>query len=70
MNNVATTLRAARKAKGMTQQALGDACGYKPSAARMIVSKWEAGAQPIPVAKIKKIAALLDISPAELLPDG
>jgi transcriptional regulator with XRE-family HTH domain len=61
------TIRAARERAGMTQLEVGQALGYKGNAAQVYVATWEAGTRPVPKAKIKALAELLNLDPMRLL---
>ena len=57
-------VKAKRKEKGMTLEALGKACGVGKSTA----SKWETGRIQYPsVGKVEQIAKAFDMKPTELL---
>ena len=61
------TIRAARTAAGLTQRQLGEVAGYIDTTAQSFVASWEAGTRPIPRDKIKAVAEVLHIDPAELI---
>ena len=54
---------AARKAAGLTQEALGEKLGVS----RQAVSKWETGAADPSTANLLALAKLYGVSPEELL---
>ena len=60
-------IRAARIAAGLTQKQLGEAAGLESITAQSFVASWEAGTRPIPRDKIKAVAEVLRIEPAELI---
>ena len=61
-------IKYARKARNMTQQELGEKLGFKGPRAQVYVAQYEAGTRPIPRARIKKAAHVLDIPVESLLP--
>jgi transcriptional regulator with XRE-family HTH domain len=62
--NIGEKIRKARKEKGMTQEELGELLGIKKSA----VAKYENGrVQNIKRSTLKRISAILDIPPSELI---
>ena len=56
-------IAAARKAAGLTQEALGEKLGVS----RQAVSKWETGAADPSTANLLALARLYGVSPEELL---
>lgn len=56
----------ARTKLKLTQKELGEQCGYKNNAAK-IISKWETGYRPIPKSKIILVGKILNIDPLTLL---
>jgi transcriptional regulator with XRE-family HTH domain len=60
--SVGLNIRIARKAKGLTQQALGDALGYT----RTSITNIERGKQDPPVSMLLKIATALEVDMATL----
>ncbi|MDR3051229.1 MAG: helix-turn-helix domain-containing protein [Oscillospiraceae bacterium] len=60
-------LRKAWEARGMTQQALGDALGYNPVASQVYVSSWEAGVRPIPRKALADVARIVSIDLERLI---
>lgn len=56
-------IAAARKAAGLTQEALGEKLGVS----RQAVSKWETGAADPSTANLLALAKLYGVSPEELL---
>lgn len=64
---VSDTIRRAREAAGLTQQQLGEQCGYTGIKAQIYVARWEAGTRPVPKDKLKVISATLKIALEDLL---
>lgn len=66
MNNIGNKIKAARIAKGMTQEELGKCLGVQKSA----IAKYENGrVVNIKRSTLKKISDVLDIRPSELIFD-
>lgn len=63
---VGTQIAEARKAKGLSQEALARQLGV----AMMTVSRWERNNVTPPLMRLQEIASALDVSVAELLVDG
>lgn len=61
--DIGARIRAIRQQKGMTQKQVADKCGMADSAIR----KYESGAQVPKVETAKRIAAALNVPPAQLL---
>ena len=61
----AERIRLARRARGMTQDALAAAIGVSRSA----VAQWETGRAGQLAANLSAICKVLDVEPADLLPD-
>lgn len=64
MSTVGERIRAARKAKGMTQRELGERTGYT---SRSTIAKIEAGVNDIPRAQVAAFAEALDCTVAYLM---
>ena len=64
---VSETIRKVREAAGLTQQQLGERCGYIGIKAQIYVARWEAGIRPVPKNKLKVISATLKIALENLL---
>lgn len=62
------TIAASRKALKLTQRQLGEACGYEGRSAETVVQNWEYGKQPVPLDKIRILAATLQIPIDSLIP--
>ena len=56
----------ARTKLNLTQKELGEQCGYRNNAAK-IVSKWETDYRPVPKSKIILLGGILNIDPLKLL---
>lgn len=61
-------IREWRKAAGMTQKALGLACGYKESSAMRTVQFWESGEQVPSIMIARRLAKALKITLDDLIP--
>lgn len=61
-------IRTRRKALNLTQKALGLRCGYKDTTAEQVVQNWEYGKQPVPLARMRDLAAALGIPVEDLIP--
>lgn len=61
-------LKSLRKAAGLTQRKLGEACGYGEGSAERIVQLWEHDKQFPPIDKLRLLAAALHVSLNEVIP--
>ncbi len=61
-DRVANRLREARKAKGLTQEALGLAIGIEEATARTRISQYESGRHTPPLSTIERLGQALDRS--------
>lgn len=61
-------IRDCRIAAGMTQQQLGEACGYTGESAGATVRKWETEKNPVPLDRLRRLAAALNVSIDSLVP--
>lgn len=68
MIEIGALLRKARIEKGMTQQELGEAVGLNPKSAQPLVAWWERGGRPVPRARLKRVAEVLELNVEDLLP--
>ena len=68
MRNIPDTIKAARIRAGMTQQELGEKMGYEGSTAQVSVRRWEAGSRPVPLEKVRALAAALGLTLDDLIP--
>ncbi len=58
--------RAALATAGLSRRALAQRWGLHPDT----IARWTRGAVPIPVSRLRQLAALLDVRPGWLLRDG
>jgi len=68
MIEIGALLRKARIEKGMTQQELGEAVGLNPKSAQPLVAGWERRGRPVPRARLKRVAEVLELNVVDLLP--
>ena len=68
MKNIPDTIKAARIRAVMTQQELGEKMGYNPESAGPVVRAWESGRRPVPLEKIRALAAALNLTVDDLVP--
>ena len=61
-------IRAARQAKGYTQRQLGELMGYEGRSGETVVQNWEYGKRPVPLEKIRALAATLGLTLDDLIP--
>lgn len=61
-------IRECRIAAGLTQQQLGEACGYEGRSAAMTVQKWEHEKNPVPLDRLRRLAVALNVSLDSLIP--
>ncbi len=66
--NTAETIKERRKALNLTQQALGELCGYEGRNAELMVQHWEHGRAPVPLEKLRPLAKALQIPLETLIP--
>lgn len=62
-------IKAARLASGLTQQQLGELCGYAGDSAQVSVRRWEAGTRPVPTERLRIVAKLLNLTLDDLIPE-
>lgn len=65
---ITETIKKARLDAGLTQQKLGELCGYTGDSAQVSVGRWEAGSRPIPLEKLRTVAGLLNLTLEDLVP--
>lgn len=65
---ITETIKKARLDAGLTQQKLGELCGYTESSAMRTVQRWESGARFIPHEKLRIVARLLNLTLEDLIP--
>ena len=61
-------IKAARLASGLTQQQLGELCGYSKASALRTVQRWEYGEKYVPHEKLRTVAKLLHLTLDDLIP--
>lgn len=61
-------IKAARLASGLTQQKLGELCGYTKASALRTVQRWEHGDRYVPHEKMRIVAKLLKLKLDDLVP--
>ena len=61
-------IRDQRKALNLTQQQLGEMCGYTGRNAESMVQQWEHGRSPVPINKLRALAEALQLTLDELIP--
>lgn len=66
--DIPAKIKAARQAKGLTQQQLGEMLGYSGESAQVAVRQWESGRTPVPLVKIRPLAAALNLTLDDLIP--
>ena len=68
MKDIPATIKAARIRCGYTQQELGEKLGYEGESANATMRKWETGKTPVPLVKIRPLAAALGLTLDDLIP--
>ena len=68
MKNIPDTIKAARLRAGYSQKELGEKMGYEGRSAEVTVQRWESGARPVPLEKIRALAAALNLTLDDLIP--
>ena len=61
-------IMAARKARGLTQQQLGELCGYKGHIAAVSVQNWEHNRSLVPIERIRTVSKVLGLTLDRLIP--
>ena len=61
-------IRERRQALRLTQRQLGELCGYTGRSAETVVQNWEADRQPVPLDRLRRLAAALEIPVDTLIP--
>ena len=61
-------IKQCRMKSGLTQQQLGELCGYTGRRAIVTVQEWEHDRRPIPLDKIRILAKTLNIPIESLIP--
>lgn len=67
-NRFGEIIRTARQAKGLTQKQLGMLCGYGDNTAEVCVRKWELNTKPVPIDRLRRLCAALDLPLDALIP--
>ena len=68
-NRFGEVIRTARQAKGLSQAQLGVLCGYEGrKAAENMVQRWEYGTKPVPIDRLRRLCAALDLPLDALIP--
>ena len=68
MKDIPAIIKAARIRCGCTQQELGEKLGYEGRSAEVTVQRWESGSRPVPLDKIRPLAAALNLTLDDLIP--
>ena len=68
MKDIPAIIKAARIRCGYTQQELGEKLGYAGESANATMRKWETGKTPVPLVKIRPLAAALNLTLDDLIP--
>jgi transcriptional regulator with XRE-family HTH domain len=68
MKDIPAIIKAARIRCGYTQQELGEKLGYEGESANATMRKWETGKTPVPLVKIRPLAAALNLTLDDLIP--
>lgn len=66
--DIPDTIKAARIRATMTQQELGEKMGYNTESAGPVIRAWESGRRPVPLEKIRALAAALNLTLDDLIP--
>ena len=66
--DIPAIIKAARIKCGYTQQQLGEMLGYTGEYAQVSVRRWETGKTPVPLIKIRPLAAALNLTLDDLIP--
>lgn len=68
MKDIPAIIKAARIRAGYTLRELGEKLGYEGKSAEVTVTRWESGARPVPLEKIRALAAALNLTVDDLVP--
>lgn len=68
MKDIPAIIKAARIKCGYTQKELGEKTGYEGRSAEVAVQRWENGRRPVPLEKIRALAAALNLTVDDLVP--
>ena len=61
-------IKALRKQAGLTQQQLGELCGYEGRGAECAVQNWEHNRQLPPITKLRALAQALQVAVDAIIP--
>ena len=67
MKDIPAIIKAARLRCGYTQKELGEKMGYE-GRTEVAVQQWESGRRPVPLEKIRPLAAALNLTVDDLVP--
>ena len=68
MKDIPAIIKAARIKCGYTQRELGEKLEYEGRSAEVTVQRWESGARPVPLEKIRALASALNLTLDDLIP--
>lgn len=68
MQDIPATIKAARIRCGYTQKELGAKIGYKGESQERVIRYIESGRRPVPLEKIRALAAALNLTLDDLIP--
>lgn len=68
MKDIPAAIKAARIRCSYTQRELGEKMGYAGKSAEVTVARWESGTRPVPLEKIRPLAAALGLTLDDLIP--
>ena len=68
MKDIPAIIKAARIKCGYTQKELGEKMGYEGRSAENMTQQWEHGKRPVPLEKIRALAAALNLTVDDLVP--
>lgn len=68
MKDIPAIIKAARLRCGYTQKELGEKLEYEGRSAEVAVQQWEYGRRPVPLEKIRPLAAALNLTVDDLIP--
>lgn len=68
MKDIPAIIKAARIRADYTQRTLGEKLGYEGRSGESTVQRWENGTRPVPIEKIRDLAAALNLTLDDLIP--
>lgn len=68
MKDIPAIIKAARIKAAFSQKELGEKMGYEGRSAEVTVQRWENGSRPVPLEKIRALAAALNLTLDDLIP--